>query len=902
MAVISKNRIIGILANVDSGKTTLAEAMLYHAGAIRQIGRVDHRSSYLDTAGMERARGITIYSKIARLNLNDVQIILLDTPGHADFTPETERTLPVLDYCILVINGADGVTAQTRRLWDLLGLYQVPVLLFVNKTDQAVVDPRQVYEELRRDLSEQILDFTVPDLLQSEELAILSEPLLEAFLKSGSVDPQAVRQSIRQRQIYPCYFGSALKDHGVEDFLKGLVHWTLTPEYPEDFSARVYKITREENQRLTFLKITGGTLKNKSLIGDEKINEIRLYSGDGFAGVQSAAAGEICGVTGLKETRVGQILGDGVEQEPAVFPILSYRVHLLEGGDEAKLIRLLLEISEELPDLGVALDRETSSVHVHVMGDMLLEVLQDLLERRGGMKISLDEGSIVYRETITAAVTGIGHYEPLGHYAEVQLRIEPAAAPGVIFSSECSISDLPPLRQQQILREMRGMEVPGVLAGTELSHLKVTLINGREHERHSQSSDFREASARALRQGLMQARKMGACRLLEPYYDFEILTDQAAVGRMIADLDRLGGEKIQALPGNEEMVITGCGPVRTLRSYQREMLSAARGHANLRFEFGGYRPCQDEAKILQTMVYDPEKDPAFPSGSIFCSHGAGYYVPWDEVEIAADIPVTKTGAARPHEGQHPAAHTGSAIDPKEIDRILQQTFYANANEKKQWRRQRARKAEQPAKTEGKIPGQTGPVYLLVDGYNVIHAWPELAELARINFDAAREKLIEVFHDYQGYTEEQVILVFDAWKVVGGTGSREEQDRLTVVFTRENETADRYIERRVRELAGNHPVKVVTSDLAEQMQTYGSGAMVYSARRFREIIAEIATQIWQDYARKADPMIPNRPLADPLRPRLIDGDEPGIPQQLIPSAGISADRLKAESEPGSGKGQ
>lgn len=906
MAIRSNNRIIGILANVDSGKTTLAETLLYHGGVLRSMGRVDHGDAFLDTGEMERQRGITIFSKIARLSLPGGRIILLDTPGHADFTPETERTLAVLDYCILVINGADGITHQTRRLWDLLEIYNVPVFVFVNKIDQEGVDPGQVYRDLRRELSDRILDFTAEDLLRTEELATLSEPLLEAFLGSGSAPEALVRESIRQRQVMPCYFGSALKDQGVEAFFKGMIRWTVSPEYPEAFQARVYKITREENQRLTWLKITGGTLKNKSLIGDEKINEIRLYSGTGFESTQSVSAGEICAVTGLKDTRAGQIIGSGEEEtEPAVFPVLRYRVNLEEGGDVSKLIRLLSEIGEELPDLDVTYDRETASVFVRIMGDIMLEVLQDLVETRGGMKISMDEGSILYRETLTEAVTGIGHFEPLRHYAEVHLRIEPWDAPGVTLDSQCSEQDLPLVRQQQILRELRHLEVPGVLAGLDLSHLKITLISGREHEKHTQSGDFREAAARALRQGLMQAGEMGACRLLEPFYDFEILTDSDTVGRIMTDLDRLGAEKLQALAGEQAMILTGSGPVRTLRTYPREILSVTRGTARLRFEFGGFRPCRAEEEILRTMDYDPEKDPHFPPGSIFCSQGAGYYVPWDQVEAAAHIPPAKDKSQQAGARQMPAAGRGSAIAADEIDRILQQTFYANANEKKQWRKRKSRERDQRMKPDRAQPRQSGPVYLLVDGYNVVHAWPELAELAKISFDAAREKLIEVLHDYQGYTGEQVILVFDAWKVVGGAGSRSEQDQLTVVFTREHETADRYIERRAMELAGTHPVKVVTSDAAEQMLASGSGALVYSARRFREIIAEIAAQIWQDYERKTDPVIPHRPMAEFLRSRLAreadgsgnDGADPPAAEDPDPN---EPDRPKDHGPKGPGR--
>ena len=861
MEIESSHRIIGILANVDSGKTTLAESMLFHAGAIRKRGRVDHGNAFLDSGAMERQRGITIFSKLARLNLTKGPIILLDTPGHADFTPETERALAVLDYCILVISGADGVTAQTKRLWELLKIYQVPVILFINKIDQAGAEPDQVYKALRRELSEQIIDFRGDDLLRNEELATLDENLLEEFIQTESLTVEAIQRSILKRQVFPCFFGSALKNIGVESFLKAIDDWTQVRSYPDTFSAQVFKISRLDQQRLTFLKITGGSLKNKSLIGDEKINEIRLYSGTGYESVQEVKAGDICAVTGLKKTWAGQKIGEEqTGQKPVVFPVLTYRVQLDEGGDETKLISLLQEISEELPDLNVSFDHDTGSIFVHIMGDILLEVLERLVEERGQMKISLDEGAILYKETITRPVLGIGHFEPLRHYAEVQLLIEPTQEAGVSYHSKCSESDLPLSRQQQILNDLKILEPPGVLMGAGLSHIKITLLNGREHDKHTQGGDLREAALRALRQGLMVAREKNEARLLEPFYDFEIVLNQELVGRIMTDLNRLGVSDIQAKPIDEEMVITGSGPVRTLRTYPRDVLSVTKGQAKLRFEFGGYKPSSAQAEILRGSDYDPERDQAFPTGSVFCAQGAGYYVPWHQVIDKAHIPIPKTARETTINQSSYGETAPRSIGPEEVEKILKQTFYANANEKKQWRKHQVTKKKDSFKIVSPNLQQKGPTYLLVDGYNVIHAWPELAELAEVNFEAAREKLIDVLHDYQGYTNERVIVVFDAWKVIGGRGSREERENLVVVFTKEDETADRYIERRAMELTKSHPVKVVTSDMVEQRLTSGSGALVYSAGRFREVIAEIATQIWQEYQLKADINVPNRPLA------------------------------------------
>ncbi len=862
MGIQSNNRVIGILANVDSGKTTLAEAMLYQAGAIRKQGRVDHGDAFLDSGIMERQRGITIFSKLARLDLPNGHLILLDTPGHADFTPETERALSVLDYCVLVINGADGVTAQTRRLWELLKIYGVPVILFVNKIDQESVEPLKVYQALRKDLSEQVIDFADEKLLESEELATINEELIEEFLRAGSLAEDSIRQSILKRQIFPCFFGSALKNLRVDSFLKALDSWTLAPSYPESFSAQVYKISRVDQQRLTYLRITGGSLKNKSLIGDEKINEIRLYSGTAYENVQEALAGEICAVTGLKSTWAGQKIGDDqMEQEPLVFPVLTYRVQLEEGGDEAKLISLLQEISEELPDLDVSFDHETSSIFVHIMGDILIEVLEKLVEERGQMKISMDEGSIVYKETVLEPVLGIGHFEPLRHYAEVHLLIEPSKEPGISYHSQCSDNSLMVSRQQQILQDLKLLAPPGVLLGAGLSHIKITLINGREHDKHTQGGDLREAAIRALRQGLMIAREKNKTRLLEPFYDFEIKTDQVSVGRIMTDLNRLGASDILARPLEEGMLVIGSGPVRTLRTYQREILSVTKGQAKLRFDFGGYKPSSAQREILQGFSYDPERDQAFPTGSVFCAQGAGFYVPWDQVAGRAHIPLPTSSAGDVSSQKGVAPKVATTMGSEEVEKIIQQTFYANANEKKQWRKRKPFKKTESKPTSTVRGQQKGPTYLLVDGYNVIHAWPELAELAAVNFAAAREKLIDVLHDYQSFTEEQVVIVFDAWKVVGGRGSREERDNLFVVFTKEHETADHYIERRAMELVEHHPVKVVTSDTIEQRLTSGSGALVYSAGRFQEVLAEVGAQIWEEYRRGTAPDHPFYPMSE-----------------------------------------
>lgn len=862
MAIRSNHRIIGILAPVDSGKTTLAEALLFEGGALRQKGRVDHRDSFLDTGTMERRRGITIFSKIARLAGHDTSLILLDTPGHQDFGPETERVLAVLDYCILVVNGADGVTAQTRRLWGLLEAYRVPVFLFINKTDQAGVDPDRILNQLRTQLSDHIQEFS-GNVTRSEEVSLAWEPLLEEYLKAGQLEPDTIQEAIVRRTLFPCYAGSALKGAGVTQFLEGLFDWTRSRDYPDTFSARVYKISRDETgQRLTHVKVTGGRLRNKSLIGEDKINELRRYTGTGYESVQTAVAGDIVALAGLRSTRAGQVLGEGEEEiEPTVFPVLSYRLRPVNEADRARLTALVKELGEELPDLDVLVDSEGYPL-VHIMGEILLEVLLELIRERGDLEVSVDEGSIIYRETITQPVVGIGHFEPLRHYAEVHLLLEPSAAPGIRVQSRLDVSRLAVNRQQQVLYWLRSREHPGVLTGASLSHLSITLVAGRDHDKHTQGGDFREATGRALRHGLLQARALGACRLLEPFYRFRILTAQSFVGRILTDLDRLGAKDLLTQPAEEGMELSGMGPVATLRSYFRELSALTRGEARLSYDIHGYEPCHDEASVVAAAAYDPEQDALAPGGSVFCTGGAGVLVPWDQVAAMAHLEPMILEPAKDSPVATVRQSDSGPIGSEEIDQILSRTFYANANEKKQWKK--ARKADRVETV--RLPRQearTGPDYLLIDGYNVIHAWPELAELANVNFDAAREKLIEILKDHGGFTAERIEVVFDAWKVTGGSGSQIDDEGVTVVFTRENETADRWIERRSGELARRHPVRVVTSDQAEQMMAAGSGALVFSARRFRQIVTEVRDAAMAEHQRRSGPQIPYRPLQNVL---------------------------------------
>ena len=867
-------RIIGILAHVDSGKTTLAEALLYQAGALRSQGRVDHGNAFLDTGAMERQRGITIFSKIARLTLGEAEGVLLDTPGHTDFSPEMERALGVLDYCILVINGADGVTSQTKKLWNLLDYYEVPVFLFVNKMDQVASDRARLYEALQGQLSDHIQNFTRRDLLTSEDLAELDEDLLEDYLSKGTIREDSIRVSILDRKLFPCYFGSALKGNGMAEFYEGLVRWTMDLVYPKEFSARVYKISRDDQgRRLTHLKITGGSLKNKMAIGPEKINEIRLYSGSAFQSVQEVFAGELCCVTGLKETRAGQGLGEGeADIALTLVPVLSYRVKLEEGGDPAQLLAILKQIEEELPELEVTFVDATAQIFVHIMGEVLLEVLADLVQTRGAMKISVDEGSIIYRETVTKPIIGIGHFEPLRHYAEVQLLLAPSAELDVTTASICDQNTLAPNWQNLIMTHVLEKQHKGVLLGSPLSKVLITLVTGRAHLKHTTGGDFREATYRAIRQGLMEARAQGATAILEPYYEFEIRTGADTSGRILTDLSRLFASDVStSLTGNQQTLIKGRGPVATLRSYARDLVAITHGQGQIRFGSGGYDICHNQAEVLEGVDYDASADMAHPSGSIFTSAGAGVYVPWNQVPQAAHIPpllLAGPTTSNPAVTQSPKAFAAS-MGPEEVERIINSVANANSNEKKKWKGRSRLKVERGHPRGTPLADPSRPTYLLVDGYNIIHAWPDLKELCAVNFDAARQKLIELLQDHHGFTGENILLVFDAYKVAGGTGSLDHESGVTIIYTRENETADRYIERRSRELANNFQVKVVTSDAAEQLFAQGSGALVYSSRRFLEIIQSARIQGMKDYERLHGQTDHLRPFADLLDQSLDD---------------------------------
>lgn len=860
-------RVMGILAHVDSGKTTLGEALLFQAGSLLKKGRVDHGDSFLDTGHLEKQRGITIFSKIARFPLAGSEVILLDTPGHIDFSPEMERSLSILDYAILVISGPDGVTGRVKGLWQLLRQHGVPVLIFVNKMDQPGTDRDKLYQELMLQLSPAIIDFSREDLIYSEDTAMLSEELMEEYLSEGRLSEDSLKHAITERTLFPVWFGSALKGDGIAGFLGGIAKWTMDPVYPEPFSARVYKISRDDQgRRLTEMKITGGSLKNRSVVDGEKITQLRLYSGGTWQSVQEVFAGEVVAVAGLNKTKAGQGLGKEQDILGSIQPVLSYRVNLPGGGDEAVLLPLLREIEEELPELNVSFLEETGEIHVHIRGEVLLDVLTELVRERGGMDIGVDEGRIIYRETVTAPVLGIGHFEPLRHYAEVHLLLEPN--PG--RDSEVQVGkgqdslDLPLHWQNLVLQHVLEKDQPGVLTGAPLANIRITLVAGRGHDRQTTGGDFREATYRAIRQGLMSARAQDKVALLEPMVDFEITANQETSGRILTDLSRLEASSLTTIQEAEGVLIQGRGPAATLRGYQRGIQFITKGQGRMHYEFSGYDFCHDGERVVAEAGYHPEEDVRNPSGSIFLEQGAGYHVPWQEVARHAHIPPLVL--AEQKQGGEAAEHkvpTGQeSIDAGEVERIIRSAGFANVNIKKKWKRKEKPK-RQSTGSGPSLPAPGGSVYLLVDGYNVIHAWPELTSLAKVNFDASREKLQEILMDHQGYTGERVTLVFDAYQVERNVGSSLTLGGIQVIFTRENETADQYIEKKAMDLGRKAQVKVVTSDFLEQMSALGFGALVYSARRFREIIEETRNEAMAAYELKKDRDLPLRPLAELL---------------------------------------
>lgn len=840
--------VVGILAHVDAGKTTLSEGMLYTAGAIRTMGRVDNRDAFLDTYALERERGITIFSKQAVFSLGTTQVTLLDTPGHVDFSPEMERTLQVLDYAILVISGADGVQGHTRTLWNLLKRYEIPTFVFVNKMDQAGTDAEVLLQELKTVLEEGCVNFSAKrDAAFYEEAAVCSEDALEEFLETGRLKKETLQELFLERQLFPCFFGSALRLEGVKEFVEQMQELIKVPAYSETFGAKVFKIARDEaGNRLTYLKITGGSLKVKAVIEGQKVNQIRIYSGEKYEAVNEVEAGSICAVTGLSDTYPGE--GLGAEQGtylPVLEPVLNYQVIPMEGDDPILLLPKLRELEEEEPQLHIVWEEALQEIHVQLMGEVQLEVLKTLIYERFGVEVEFGQGNILYKETIQNTVEGVGHFEPLRHYAEVHLLLEPGEpGSGVQCMSVCSEDLLDRNWQRLILTHLMETEHRGVLTGAPITDIRITLVSGKAHLKHTEGGDFRQAVYRAVRQGLKQAESV----LLEPYYEYRLELPSENVGRAMTDIERMHGTF--GLPQTEadRTILTGMAPVSTMRDYQKEVHAYTRGNGTLQCTLKGYAPCHNTEEVLVATGYDSERDTLHPTGSVFCAHGAGFLVPWYEVKEYMHFPSIMQEKPSDSSEEKQTAYrvskeTDAWIDTEEVDRIIAQSVGAN---KKQKTLPKKKVPEYYKSTSKPKKQEVREEYLLVDGYNVIFAWEDLKDLAQISIGGARGKLLDVLCDYQGMKKCNLIVVFDAYRVQGHKTEISTYHNIHVVFTKEAETADQYIEKFAHENGKKYNVTVATSDGLEQIIIRGQGCRLLSARELKDEIERTKKTLFEEH--------------------------------------------------------
>lgn len=864
-----KKLVIGIVAHVDAGKTTLSESILYHTGSIRKIGRVDTKDAFLDTNEMERARGITIFSKQAIVKLGDTEITILDTPGHVDFSAEMERTLQTLDYAILVVSGSDGVQGHTLTLWTLLRKYKVPAFLFVNKMDQKGTNKQNILIELKKKLDEGCLDFsTIGTEEFCEEAAVCDEELLNEYMEEGSISNESLVTYIQKRKIFPCFFGSALKLQGVDKFLEGFDTFTKETEYPEEFGARVYKITRDDQgNRLTHMKITGGSLKAKMVLSnrdamteeksseqeiwEEKVNQIRIYSGDKFEAVPEAHAGCVCAVTGLTKTKPGE--GFGIESglwTPVLEPVLGYKLILPDGCDPAMMLPKLRQLEEEIPELHIVWDEFLQEIRVQIMGEVQTEILKNIINQRFHVEVGFGTGKILYKETIENTVEGVGHFEPLRHYAEVHLLLEPLErGSGMQFAADCSEDILDRNWQRLVMTHLLEKEHKGVLTGSAITDMKITLVTGRAHLKHTEGGDFRQATYRAVRQGLKEAKSV----LLEPYYEFELEVPQSMVGRAMTDIDKMHGTCELTQSEGDIAILKGEAPVATMWEYPKEVIAYTKGQGKLTCSLSGYGVCHNEEEVIEQIGYDSESDYVNPTGSVFCAHGSGFLVEWDQVKDYMHLEsVLKESKSDDMELQAqefaPAKGTiDDFIDTDEIDSILSRTFHANKKDDGRSRYQKKKKEPyQGPVTRSYKPQVKKDEYLLVDGYNIIFAWDELNELAKQSVDGARGKLMDILCNYQGMKKCELILVFDAYRVQNHKTEILDYHNIHVVYTKEAETADQYIEKFAHENASKYKITVATSDGLEQIIIRGKGCQLLSARELQSEIMAMEKQIQKEY--------------------------------------------------------
>ena len=846
-----KQIVLGILAHVDSGKTTLSEAMLYRAGVTRRLGRVDHKDAFLDTDALEKARGITIFSKQALLTAGDTDITLLDTPGHVDFSTETERTLQVLDYAVLVVSGTDGVQSHTETLWRLLRRYHVPTFVFVNKMDLPGMERQELLAQLNRRLGEGFVDFGATQADRDEALALCDENLMDRMLDAGQLQDADLIPAIARRHVFPCWFGAALKLAGVDALLDGLDRYTRPAPALEAFGAKVFKVSQDEQgARLTWLRVTGGELKVKAqLTGEadgepwaEKANQLRLYSGAKYTLTEAIGPGQVCAVTGLTKARPGEGLGAERDSDlPVLEPVLSYQVLLPEGADMHAALGKLHRLEEEEPQLHVVWNEALGEIHVQLMGEIQLEVLRSLLAERFGLEVEFGPGGILYKETITEPMEGVGHYEPLRHYAEVHLKLEPLPrGSGMQFAADCREEVLDKNWQRLVLTHLEEKQHLGVLTGSPLTDVKITLIAGRAHLKHTEGGDFRQATYRAVRQGLMLAKS----QLLEPWYAFRLEVPAENIGRAMSDIQRMEGTFDPPESGEETAVLTGFAPVSTMRSYPMEVVSYTRGRGHLSLTLDGYRPCHNAQEVIAAIGYEPEHDLDNPADSVFCAHGAGFVVPWDQVRSHMHVDSGWGKSTRPEQEaavpqRRAMAYRATLEEDAELLKIFERTYGPIKRDPLAAFRP-VQKRERPdfAAEQWEI----APEYLLVDGYNIIFAWDELNALSKESLDAARHKLMDILCNYQGFQKCVLILVFDAYRVPGSPGSIEQYHNIHVVYTKEAETADMFIERVTHEIGRNRRVRVATSDGMEQIIILGHGALRVSARMFHEEVQNVEKQI------------------------------------------------------------
>lgn len=849
-----KRLVVGILAHVDSGKTTLSEAMLYRSGAIRKLGRVDHKDAFLDTDTLEKARGITIFSKQALLTAGDTSITLLDTPGHVDFSTETERTLQVLDYAVLVISGTDGVQSHTETLWRLLRRYHIPTFVFINKMDLPGLRREELLHQLNHRLGDGFVDFGAEQADRDEALALCDERLMDAMLESGELTAENIIPAIARRHVFPCWFGAALRLDGVDELLSGLDEYTRPALALDAFGAKIFKVSQDEQgARLTWLRVTGGELKVKAQLSgetdgepwSEKANQLRLYSGAKYTLAESVLPGQVCAVTGLTKAKPGEGLGAERDSDlPVLEPVLSYQVLLPEGADVHAALGKLHRIEEEEPQLHVVWNETLGEIHVQLMGEIQLEVLKSLLAERYGLNVEFGPGGILYKETITEPMEGVGHYEPLRHYAEVHLKLEPLPrGSGMQFAADCREEQLDKNWQRLVLTHLEEKQHIGVLIGAPLTDMKITLIAGKAHLKHTEGGDFRQATYRAVRQGLMMAK----CQLLEPWYAFRLEVPAENVGRAMNDIQRMEGsfEPPETEADGQTAVLTGTCPVVTMRSYPMEVVSYTRGRGRLSLTLDGYRPCHNAEEVIDAVGYEPEHDLDNPADSVFCSHGAGFVVPWEQVRSHMHID-TGWGKTKPSPEEETAprqrrmaAYRATLEEDAELMKIFEQTYGPIKRDPLAAFRL-VQKTERPdfAAEQWTI----APEYLLVDGYNIIFAWDELNALAKESLDAARKKLADILCNYQGFKKCVLILVFDAYRVPGSPGSIEQYHNIHIVYTKEAETADMFIERVTHEIGKGRRVRVATSDGMEQIIILGHGALRVSARMFHEEVQEVEKEI------------------------------------------------------------